>query len=342
MDETYTTLSMTRSLDVSVSAARAQGDRALLDVEVALLDAQGAQLGRRGYSGVEVVPVSDGDAVAYLTSGPCRERLGSVGAPDDGMEERLATLLLARDAGVDASGRASEDPLALEDLALAASRCCSLGRRPEEIAATETLLWDDSWYDDPEAFAADFEELGGDPCDEEALAAFVEDRLAEDFGAFLAAAEPALEDAAALMVHATTPAVDPFDPHSGLPRSFEEAMTGTLMAHELAACSRVVVSDVRGSLRVGGFSPSGREVSYELRRLTPEQLRMAEDVCQGRERESSLSAIWARAREPRIASQVLEDRSRAVVRENPALCAQRDERLASEPDRDETALEADR
>ena len=206
------------------------------------------------------------------------------------------------------------------------------------MAVAETILWDDAWYDDPEYFAADFEELGGDPGDAKALAAFVEDRLMEDFRAFLAATEPALADAAALMVHATTPTVEPFDLQPGLPRTFDEALTDTAMANELAMCSRIRVSDLRGALCVAGTAPSGREVSYELRELSPEQLRAVEDICLGRDREGSLAGVWSRARDPRIASTVLEDRSRAVAPE-VALASPRREERAREALRDEVGQE---
>lgn len=279
--------------------------------------------------GIEVRPTSDHEANVYLNSrrgrAAVREYLGST---DDRLripfEEQIAVMELGRQAGFPSRSEVYGDLSSIDLLRGLAENHSRFAGTPELRAARETVLWDDSWYADVEAFAVDFEELGGDATDGAALQAFVDQRLSEDFQAFLAATEEVLgrrDGASLLMALETTRDSAGFtrdSPVEGLPAT----VTSGTLGRALEACDSVRLVDYMGDLTL-----EAPPHSFVLRRIDEEQAATVRRINSGIERGSSRAQVWEHAGRLWLGRELRSlEQDRSVAIERPV-----EERWGNEP-----------
>lgn len=301
---------------------------------------------------IEVLPTSATTATLTLR-GPlgARERIGTTNegrVPDpETFERQLASLLLAREVGIDPRRESARDLSAVASLASSKAR---LTQSPELIAAHERVLWDDTWYSS-DLFAPDFQELGGDPSDGQSLAEFTQERMAEDYELFCSLSDRCLEGCAAVMAHEVSgdghPAWELRQPQPTL----AAALTRGAVGRALDAAASVRVTDVAGELHVSahieGADGAKQTRDFELRSLSAEQLDRVIDVVTGFCASDSLSGVWSEASLPNL-SRMLESRDidRSVAEErsgNETLRSQGDSARSGTPSQsDRTLLDAKR
>ena len=276
---------------------RADGSEApLLRARIECQDRNGNVFRTFEVGGLEICPTGRDEAEIWINArrgrATTREHLGRV---DDGrrssFEEQVAVLALGRMAGFAPSSEAYGELSSLDLLRGLANNLSKLALTPEVRMARETILWDDAWYGDPEAFALDFEELGGDATDEQALAAFVDQRLSEDFTSFLEAAEQVLgtSDAGRALIALETDVahgrcgVVPEPPSEG----FATALVSGTVGRALSQADGVRIVDRARELVIEAGSSS-----FVLRRVSEEKAQTMRRVLAGLDRTSSLARVW--------------------------------------------------
>lgn len=284
--------------DDRTSVAATAGATPPLRASIECVDRLGQTILVREVSGLEIRPTSDHESDVYLNSRKGRTSVREyLGSTDDLLkipfEEQIAVMELGREAGFPPKSEAYGTLSSLDLLRSLAEDRSRLAVAPELRAVRETVLWDDAWYSDIEAFALDFEELGGDATDERALQAFVDQRLTEDFQTFLAAVETTLDgtDASRSMLMALETSED----RAGFPgdhpvKGLAATVTSGTIERALASCSLIRFIDYMGDLIL-----EAPPRSFMLRRVDEEQAANVRRINSGLERESSLAQVWGSA-----------------------------------------------
>lgn len=279
---------------------------------------------------IELVATGPREADAFVSArtqgGVLRELVGHLNERGEGgLEGQLALLELGRMAGISWD---QEQPT-LEGLRSRARERSISSLTPELAAVSEAVLWDDAWYSDPEAFAVDYEELGGDAGDAKALSHFADKRLGQDFEAFLDAADNLVADDVALLALETTPShagVIADEPTEGLAWYL---LTGPVGRH-MGGKGELRFLDRKGELVVE-VTGASKERSFALRAAPTQLVELASRVCSGLEPGRTIAGVWEEARPLRLAEALLDlDDERAVIQERGAVARDGNEPLAAQ------------